>query len=124
MRVGVVGGGVAGQATAILLADAGHAVTVFERFAEPRPLGAGLLLQPTGLAVLRELGLADAALAQGARVVGLEGRTRRGRSVLDLHYADLHPKAFGLGIRRGALFDLLHGRLLRSQAVLVTGAEI
>jgi 2-polyprenyl-6-methoxyphenol hydroxylase-like FAD-dependent oxidoreductase len=124
MKVGVVGCGVAGQAASILLADAGHEVTIFERFAEPRPIGAGLLLQPTGLAVLRELGLADAAMAQGARVVGLEGRTQRGRSVLDLRYADLHPKAFGLGIRRGTLFDLLHGRLLRSQAKLVTGAEI
>src|SRR4029077_4532722 len=124
MRVGVVGGGVAGQAASILLADAGHEVTVFERFAEPQPIGAGLLLQPTGLAVLRELGLADEAVAQGARVVGLEGRTQRGRSVLDLRYADLHPKAFGLGIRRGTLFDLLHARLRRSPAKLVTGAEI
>ncbi|MEA2847359.1 MAG: FAD-dependent urate hydroxylase [Rhodospirillaceae bacterium] len=124
MAVGVVGCGVAGQAASILLADAGHAVTVFERFAEPRPIGAGLLLQPTGLAVLRELGLADEAMAQGARVVGLEGRTQRGRSVLGLRYADLHPKAFGLGIRRSALFDLLHARLSRSPAKLVTGAEI
>ena len=71
LDIAVVGCGVAGQAAAILLADAGHAVTIFERFAEPRPIGAGLLLQPTGLAVLRELGLADEALAQGARVVGL-----------------------------------------------------
>jgi hypothetical protein len=31
--------------------------------------------------------------------------------VLDLAYADLHPAARGLGIRRGTLFDLLHGRL-------------
>ena len=124
MRVGIVGCGVAGQAAATLLADAGHDVTVFERFAEPRPIGAGLLLQPTGLAVLRELGLADAAVKRGAYVVGLEGRTHRRRSVLDLRYADLHPKAFGLGIRRSALFDLLHGRLLRSPAKLVTGVEI
>jgi 2-polyprenyl-6-methoxyphenol hydroxylase-like FAD-dependent oxidoreductase len=124
LDIGIVGCGVAGQAASILLADAGHAVTVFERFAEPRPIGAGLLLQPTGLAVLRELGLADEAMAQGARVVGLEGRTQRGRSVLGLRYADLHPKAFGLGIRRSALFDLLHARLRRSPAKLVTGAEI
>ena len=113
-----------GQAAAILLADAGHPVTIFERFAEPRPIGAGLLLQPTGLAVLRELGLADEAVARGARIVGLESKTHRGRSVLDLRYADLHPKAFGLGIRRSALFDLLHARLHRSPARLVTGAEI
>ena len=124
MAVGVVGCGVAGQAAAIVLADAGHRVTLFERFAEARPVGAGLLLQPSGLAVLRELGLADAAVAVGARIAGLESRTAGGRRVLDLRYADLHREAFGLGIRRSALFDLLHGRLKRSSARLVSGAEI
>jgi 2-polyprenyl-6-methoxyphenol hydroxylase-like FAD-dependent oxidoreductase len=124
LDIAVVGCGVAGQAASILLADAGHQVAIFERFAEPRPIGAGLLLQPTGLAVLRALGLADEAVARGARIGGLESKTHRGRSVLDLRYADLHPKTFGLGIHRSALFDLLHGRLLRSRATLVTGAEI
>jgi len=107
-----------------LLADTGHAVTVFERFAEPRPVGAGLLLQPTGFAVLRALGLADEAMARGARVDGLEGRTQRGRAVLELAYADLNPKAHGLGILRSVLFDLLHQRLLRSAARLRVGSEI
>jgi 2-polyprenyl-6-methoxyphenol hydroxylase-like FAD-dependent oxidoreductase len=124
LDIGVVGCGVAGQAAAILLADDGHRVTVFERFSEPRPVGAGLLLQPTGLAVLRALGLVDGALADGGRVVGLEARTHRGRVVLDLAYADLHPAAHGLGIRRSTLFDLLHGRLKQSAARLVTAAEI
>jgi len=124
LEVGVVGCGIAGQPVASLLADAGHRVTIFERFAEPRPSGAGLLLQPTGLAVLRALGLADEALARGACVVGLEGKTHRGRTVLDLRYADLHPQAHGLGIHRGILFELLHGRLHRSSARLMTGAEI
>jgi 2-polyprenyl-6-methoxyphenol hydroxylase-like FAD-dependent oxidoreductase len=44
--------------------------------------------------------------------------------VLDLAYADLHPLAHGLGIRRSTLFDRLHGRLTRSSARLVTAAEI
>ena len=74
--------------------------------------------------MLRVLGLADEAVARGARIGGLESKTHRGRSVLDLHYADLHPQAFGLGIHRGALFDLLHDRLRRSRAKVVTGAEI
>ena len=124
LDIGIVGCGVAGQAAAVLLAEAGHRVTIFERFAEPRPVGAGLLLQPSGLAVLRALGLADEAVARGARIGGLESRTHRGRSVLDLRYADVHPEAFGLGIRRSDLFDLLHGRLLRSAATLVTGTDI
>lgn len=107
-----------------MLAEAGHAVTVFERFAEPRPIGAGLLLQPTGLAVLAALGLADRALAGGGKVVGLEARTASGRTVLDLRYADLHPAAHGLGIRRSLLFDLLHGRLKQSGATLLTGRAV
>ena len=124
MLIGIVGCGVAGQAAATLLSESGHDVTIFERFAEPRPLGAGLLLQPTGLAVLGELGLREQALAAGAKVTGLKSVTQSGRPVLDLSYADLHPAAHGLGIHRGRLFDLLHGALKRSPAKLVTAHEI
>jgi 2-polyprenyl-6-methoxyphenol hydroxylase-like FAD-dependent oxidoreductase len=124
LEVGVVGCGVAGQAAATLLADAGHRVTVFERFAEPRPTGAGLLLQPTGLAVLRRLDLADQVERLGAPINGLLGLNHRKHTILDLAYADLHEAAHGLGIHRGALFGLLHERLLKTTARLATGAEI
>lgn len=124
LDIAVVGCGVAGQAAATLLSERGHRVAVYERFTEPQPVGAGLLLQPTGLAVLRELGLANQAIARGARVVGLEARTHLGRPILDLHYAYLHPLAHGVGIHRATLFELLHERLLKSPAKLVTGAEI
>ena len=124
LEVGVVGCGVAGQAAATLLADAGHRVTVFERFAEASPSGAGLLLQPTGLAVLRRLGLDEQAERLGARIDGLQGLNHLKHTVLDLAYADLHPAAFGLGIHRGSLFELLHGRLRQSTARLIVDAEI
>jgi 2-polyprenyl-6-methoxyphenol hydroxylase-like FAD-dependent oxidoreductase len=124
LEVGVVGCGVAGQAVATLLADEGHRVTVFERFAEPSPSGAGLLLQPTGLAVLRRLGLDEQAERLGARIDGLQGLNHLKQTVLDLAYADLHPAAFGLGIHRGSLFELLHGRLRQSTARLIVDAEI
>lgn len=124
LEIGVVGCGVAGQAAATLLADAGHGVTVFERFTEAKPSGAGLLLQPTGLAVLRALRIAGAAEQAGARIDGLLGRNDRGHTVLDLAYGDLHAAAYGLGIRRGALFGLLQERLRRSTARLATGREI
>ena len=123
-RIAVVGCGVGGMAVATLLADAGHDVTLFERFAEPRPLGAGLLLQPTGMHALRRLGIGDAAQALGARINGIDGRTTRGRTVLRLAYSDLHPATHGLGIHRGALFKLLFDRLAQSPARLVTNAEV
>ena len=39
----------------------------------PRPIGSGLMIQPTGLAVLRTMGLAEATIAAGARIDRLIG---------------------------------------------------
>ncbi len=124
LEIGIVGCGIAGQAAARFLADAGHVVTLLERFEQPHAVGAGLLLQPTGLSVLRALGIEQDALAAGARIDGLVGENQWGIRVIDLAYGDLHPAAFGLGIRRSALFDLLHRRVLASGVRLVTGVEI
>jgi 2-polyprenyl-6-methoxyphenol hydroxylase-like FAD-dependent oxidoreductase len=48
----VVGGAVGGTSTAPLLAELGASVTLLERGMEPAAVGAGILLQPNGLAVL------------------------------------------------------------------------
>ena len=56
------------------LAERGIAVTLYEAVPEPRPIGAGLLLQPTGQRVLATLGLLDDALSLGVRVDRLFGR--------------------------------------------------
>lgn len=107
LRIGIAGYGTGGQAAAILLSRDGHAVDVFERAAVLGPVGAGFLLQPTGLSVLWELGLLDAALAHGAVVTRLHGQNLRGRAVMDMRYRDLDARLFGLGLQRGALFELL-----------------
>ena len=57
LSIAVVGAGTAGAAAATLLARAGHAVTVFERVADPKAAGAGITLQPTGQVALARLGL-------------------------------------------------------------------
>lgn len=107
MRWGIVGGGTAGPAAALLLARAGHEVVLYERVENPLPVGAGILLQPTGLAVLRRLGLLQRVLARGERIERLSGHTAGGRMVLDLGYADFREGLHGLGIHRGALFAAL-----------------
>ena len=48
-HIAIVGYGTAGQALALLLSRDGHAVEVFERAPQLGPVGAGFLLQPTGL---------------------------------------------------------------------------
>ena len=67
-RVGVVGFGIAGAATAYLLARGGHSVTLLERASHVGPIGAGLLLQPAGQAVLRRMGLLDHVVADAAPI--------------------------------------------------------
>lgn len=107
-RIAIVGYGTGGQASALMLSADGHDVEVFERAPAPGPVGAGLLLQPTGLAALWQMGLLDAALEYGAVVTRLAGRTSLGRPVMDMRYGELDKQLFGLGLQRGALFALLN----------------
>jgi 2-polyprenyl-6-methoxyphenol hydroxylase-like FAD-dependent oxidoreductase len=105
--IGIAGCGIAGLAAALLLARDGHRVTIYERFAQPKPLGSGLLIQPTGLAVLDQVGLAREIVGKGARVRRLFGEDRNGERVLDTRYDDLVQGAFAVGIHRAGLFDTL-----------------
>lgn len=124
MRIAIAGCGIAGLASAVALARTGHDVTVHERFSEARPLGAGLLLQPSGLNALRRLRLEAAALEAGARIERLFGRTPSGRRVMDLRYAEAKAGEFGVGIHRASLFGLLHTAALDAGVRIETGAEI
>jgi 2-polyprenyl-6-methoxyphenol hydroxylase-like FAD-dependent oxidoreductase len=111
LDIGVVGCGTAGPAAALFLARQGHAVTVYERFEQPRAVGAGIILQPTGQDVLARLGLLAPIVAKGARLDGLEVVHPDGSSLLELRYADVDPRLFGLGLHRGVLFEALYGAL-------------
>ena len=106
--IAVAGCGPAGLTAALLLARDGHRATLFERFHEPQPLGSGLLMQPTGLAVLRVLGLDHALIDCGARIDRLHGvAANSGKIVLDVPYSSLRQPTFGIGVHRAALFSLL-----------------
>jgi 2-polyprenyl-6-methoxyphenol hydroxylase-like FAD-dependent oxidoreductase len=124
LDIGIVGAGFAGAAAALFLADRGHRLTLYEEAEKPQPLGAGILMQPLGLSVLADLGLLSAALERGSRVEALVCKTSSGRRVLQLSYRDLCAGWHGLGMHRGALFELLHGQLSLRGVKLVTGASV
>ncbi len=107
LDIAIVGYGSAGQAAAVALSRDGHRLTVFEQAPQPGPVGAGFLLQPVGLMALWELGLLDAALRHGQVVRRLFGENAAGRAVMDMRYAQLDRRLFGLGLQRGALFEIL-----------------
>lgn len=103
----IIGAGTAGLATAILLARQNIRVTIFEKVSKLEPVGAGLLLQPSGLAVFEHLGILDHALKLGAYVTGLEGQLADGKLLINSHYKQAHQHYFGLGIHRSTLCHVL-----------------
>jgi len=98
---------------------------VFERFDEPKPVGSGLILQPTGLTVLADLGLLDNILALGSRIERLHGAdATTGRTVLDVRYDAQRGGRFGLAVHRAALFGVLFHAARREAIPIQTGVEI
>lgn len=104
LDIGIIGCGTAGPATALFLARQGHSVTVYERVPDPSPIGAGIILQPTGQAVLRRLGLYDAIVPRGERLKGLRVQRHGKGKLIELAYSDVSSEYFGVGLHRGALF--------------------
>lgn len=129
LDVGVVGAGTAGTAAALLLARAGHRVTLLERVPEPGPVGAGIVLQPTGQAVLQRLGLLPPVRQRGARIDRLRCVTGRGREVFALDYRSVWgpsgEERFGLGLHRGVLHQtLLHAVRAEPRIELRCGVDV
>ena len=123
--IAIIGCGPAGLAAALLLHGDGHAVTLFERFEEPKPLGSGLMLQPSGMAVLGAMGLAHETAARGARIDALFGKQEEGRTALDAPYAKLGKgEAFGIGIHRASLFGVLYEQVQAAGIAIRTGHEV
>lgn len=123
MKVGIVGCGTAGATAAILLARQGADVRVFERVSAPKPVGAGIMLQPTGQAVLARMGLLQPIAERGARIDRLWFRTPSGRTIVDLQYAAIDQAWHAYGIHRGLLFDTLYTTACREVNVS-TGCEM
>jgi salicylate hydroxylase len=125
LDIAVCGCGPAGLAAALLLARDGHRVRLFDQFDAPRPLGSGLILQPTGLAVLETLGVRERLAQLGAPIERLYGRaTPSQRVVLDVRYRALGPGIQALAVHRAALFGVLHDAVRRSDVEFVMGKRI
>lgn len=125
LSIGIAGCGIAGLASALLLSRQGHTVCLFDRFLEPEPVGSGLMLQPTGMAVLDQLGLASLAVERGAPIDGLLGLNEDGRTALKARYADLgKPSCLGIGIHRSSLFGILLDAVRMTDVDIRTGFDI
>lgn len=114
LRVGIIGAGTAGLATAIAFARSGHSVQVFEKHPSLATLGAGLLIQPQGVRALSDLGVRDEFESASVPIDRLLGKNHRGWRLVDIAYPTHHARA----VSRSALAHLL------LRAALAAGADV
>lgn len=125
MTVAIVGAGVAGLAASIYLKRSGQDVHVFERAPTLEAIGSGIMLQPSGMAVLKDLGLLDECLRKGAPLKGVLGTSPlSGRVILDTRYEHWKPGAHGLGIHRSILLKVLYEEAKRCGVLFRFGVEV
>ncbi len=124
LHIAICGAGPAGLAAALALRSQGHRISIFDQFERPRPLGSGLILQPTGLAVLDWLGVGTRIRNLGARIDRLYGKAcGSGRVVLDVRYAAL-GEVRGLAVHRAALFNVLQDGVQAAGIEVKTRSEV
>ena len=124
LRIGVCGFGIAGGAAAVLLARAGHRVTLLERAPAVGPVGAGFLLQPSGQRVLAQLGLLERIVKNSARIERIEAFTDEGRRLTRLGYDCAGKGACAYGVRRGVVFEALHTAAIAAGVSMVLASDI
>ena len=119
-KVVVAGAGIGGMTAGLLLGSAGASVRLLERVTEPAGVGAGLLLQPNGLAVLNALGLADALQRAAWRTPPAAIRDPTGSVLLELPLPDFgHGLDHALVLRRSHLYGVLLAAVQAHPAITV-----
>ncbi|GAA5156526.1 MULTISPECIES: FAD-dependent oxidoreductase [Amycolatopsis] len=112
-RVAVIGAGPAGMATALSVHQAGHEVTLLERYPQARPAGNILNLWPPPIKALGLLGVdtADLGAPCYSEFRSASGRTRA-RVELPRHVVDAYGGGF-IGLLRPELYERLLSALPR-----------
>lgn len=124
-RIGIVGLGFAGAALALSLRRVLDAeIVIFERTPAPEALGAGVLLQPSGQAVLAHLGLLGEVISQSEPIERIRGVSISGRTIVTLPYRNLGTTEIAYGVHRGVLFSALFAALKQAGITLRCGAEV
>lgn len=98
---------------------------IYERFAEARPVGAGLMLQPAGLVALERINCRGCVEALGSRITRFRGWSAPDwRQLVEVDYSQLSGNLYGLGIHRASLFGALWQATTTRGIAIETATEI
>jgi len=117
----VIGGGIAGLATAVALSQAGWRVTILERAPAFGEVGAGLGLTANGMTALSALGLDQAVRAVGCETVSAGFQDLDGRWLIRV--PEVKPELRAITTVWGLHRQRLHG-VLRAAAAAADGVDL
>ena len=107
IRIAIIGGGLAGLATAAALARFGFEAEVFEQSRELGEIGAGINVSPQAVKALRAIGLGDKIAAVANVAPGVLTRDMNSGARLDYRDQTAAVARFGAGIHTFHRADLL-----------------
>lgn len=125
LDIAILGGGIAGLATAISLSQIGMAVSVFERRQSVYNLGAGIVCWPNATFVLSELGVLDELRAVAGAVFGMRRIAKDGTELgrLDIRQLDEAMGYPSLSVLREDLMQILLRRVEECNVPIHFGAH-
>ena len=119
----IIGGGIGGLCTAIVLQQNGFDVHVYEKVKKLGEVGAGLTLWSNAIKALRALGVADQVIHTGSKVNRSYIRAANGDILQDAHMNEMEAQ-YGepvVAIHRAALHDILINALKPNTLTLNVG---
>ena len=122
----IAGAGIGGLTAAIALARNGHDVRVIEQAPEPRPVGAGISLQPNAMQALAMLDLDQAIAHRGCAASIATLRFSNGAIIRSMDFAP-YVDRYGylpITIHRSDLFDVLHDAAIKSGVQVEFGLSL
>lgn len=107
--VDIIGAGIGGLTTALMLKQKGLNVNIFESSAEIKPVGAGIILANNAMQVLRKLGLQDEIEKAGNMIsyMKITDPQLKNISVVDLTEYEKKYGVHNIAIHRGELQEIL-----------------
>jgi 5-methylphenazine-1-carboxylate 1-monooxygenase len=113
VNVVIVGAGIGGLTTALMLHERGIPCRIFEQASAVRELGVGINMLPHAVRELRDLGLLDALDATGVRTYELFYLNRQGQEVWhELRGTDAGHEVPQFSIHRGSLQRVIYEAVL------------
>ncbi|SOH92385.1 salicylate hydroxylase [Monaibacterium marinum] len=127
MRIGIVGAGIAGLATALACAQRGLDVVVYERAPDLGEVGAGLQIGANGMAVMAAMGLGEAVRSCAVTPVAVQMRNAAGTPLMRIAMGADAVRRWGhapVNLHRADLIMVLAEAARAAGVQIVTSAAI